>query len=71
MQDLIPQTLDEQAVLAATKDVPQSLLTASILIGTPDEVLEQAAELRDAGLRCAVVVTNETPRAASRSGTRR
>jgi phthiodiolone/phenolphthiodiolone dimycocerosates ketoreductase len=56
MQDLIPQTLDEQAVLAATKDVPQSLLTESILNGTPDEVLEQAAELRDAGLRYAVVV---------------
>ncbi len=56
MQDLIPQTLDEQAVLAATKDVPQSLLTGSILNGTPDEVLEQAAELRDAGLRYAVVV---------------
>ena len=56
MQDLIPQTLDEQAVLAATKDVPQSLLAGSILNGTPDEVLEQAAELRDAGLRYAVVV---------------
>lgn len=56
MQDLIPQTLNEQAVLAATKDVPQSLLSQSILNGTPEEVLEQAAELRDAGLRYAVVV---------------
>jgi phthiodiolone/phenolphthiodiolone dimycocerosates ketoreductase len=56
MQDLIPQTLDEQAVLAATKDVPHSLLTGSILNGTPDEVLQQALVLRDAGLRYAVVV---------------
>lgn len=56
MQDLIPQTLDEQAVLAATREVPRSLLTDSILNGTPGEVLEQAAELRDAGLRYAVLV---------------
>lgn len=68
MQDLIPQTLDEQDVLAATKDVPQSLLTASILNGTPAEVLEQAAELRDAGLRYAVVVNMSAAQPDMRRG---
>jgi phthiodiolone/phenolphthiodiolone dimycocerosates ketoreductase len=55
MQDIIPQTLDEATVLAATKDVPDSLLKESILTGTPDEVMDQAAKLRDSGLRYAVV----------------
>lgn len=68
MQDLIPQTLDEQTVLAATKDVPQSLLTGSILNGTPDEVLEQAAELRDAGLRYAVVVNMSSAQPSMKRG---
>ena len=68
MQDLIPQTLDEQTVLAATKDVPQSLLTGSILNGTPDEVLEQAAELRDAGLRYAVVVNMSSAQPSVKRG---
>nr|WP_234711934.1 LLM class flavin-dependent oxidoreductase [Mycolicibacterium setense] len=68
MQDLIPQTLDEQDVLAATKDVPRSLLTASILNGTPAEVLEQAAELRDAGLRYAVVVNMSAAQPDMRRG---
>ena len=48
MQDLIPQTLDEQAVLAATKDVPRFTADGEHPHGTPDEVLEQAAGLRDA-----------------------
>jgi phthiodiolone/phenolphthiodiolone dimycocerosates ketoreductase len=55
MQDIIPQTLDEETVLNATKDVPDSLLKACILTGTPDEVVDQAATLRDVGLRYAVL----------------
>lgn len=54
-QDLIPQTLGEQAVLSYTKDVPASLLRAAILAGTPAEVLDQAAERRDHGVRYLVV----------------
>jgi phthiodiolone/phenolphthiodiolone dimycocerosates ketoreductase len=54
MQDIIPQTLDEETVLAATKEVPDSLLKESLLTGTPDEVVDQAAKLRDSGLRYAV-----------------
>jgi len=54
-QDIIPQTLDEETVVAATKDIPDSLLRQSLLTGTPDEVVDQAAGLRDSGLRYAVL----------------
>jgi phthiodiolone/phenolphthiodiolone dimycocerosates ketoreductase len=50
-QDLVPQTLDEQTVLSYIKDVPLSLLKEAFLTGTPDEVIDQAAEWRDHGLR--------------------
>lgn len=54
-QDLIPQTLDEQTVLSYIKDVPVSLLKDCLLAGTPDEVVDQAAEWRDHGVRYLVV----------------
>ncbi len=54
-QDLLPQILDEQTVLSYTKDVPISLLREGSLTGTPEEVIDQAAEWRDHGLRYAVV----------------
>jgi phthiodiolone/phenolphthiodiolone dimycocerosates ketoreductase len=56
LQDLIPQTLDEQTVLSYTKRVPVSLLTEALLTGTPEDVIEQAAEWRDHGLRYLVVL---------------
>jgi phthiodiolone/phenolphthiodiolone dimycocerosates ketoreductase len=51
IQDLIPQTLDEQTVLSSIKDVPEALLQHALLAGTPDEVIDRAAELRDHGVR--------------------
>jgi phthiodiolone/phenolphthiodiolone dimycocerosates ketoreductase len=54
-QDLIPQTLDEQTVLSYTKNVPVSLLKDALLAGTPDEVIDQAAQWRDHGVRYLVV----------------
>lgn len=54
-QDLIPQTLDEQTVLSCTQNVPTSLLKDAFLAGTPDEVIDQAAEWRDHGVRYLVV----------------
>ena len=42
-------------MLAATKDVPESLLKGCLLTGTPDEVVDQVAKLRDSGLRYAVL----------------
>ena len=50
-QDLIPQTLDEQTVLSYIRRVPVSMLKDVLLTGTPDEVIDQAAEWRDHGVR--------------------
>lgn len=54
-QDLIPQPLSEHAVLALIKDVPTALLKDAVLAGTPHEVVEQAAELRNHGVGYLVV----------------
>jgi phthiodiolone/phenolphthiodiolone dimycocerosates ketoreductase len=54
-QDLVPQTLDEQTVLSYIKNVPVSLLKDALLAGTPDEVIDQAAQWRDHGVRYLVV----------------
>ena len=54
-QDLIPQTLDEQAVRSYVKKVPVALLKSALLAGTPDEVIDQAAQWRDHGVRYLVV----------------
>lgn len=51
MQDIIPQTMDEQSVLSHAAQVPQSLTREGCLNGTPEEILEQVAEWRDHGLR--------------------
>jgi phthiodiolone/phenolphthiodiolone dimycocerosates ketoreductase len=59
-QDILPQDMDEQTALSYVKAVPKSLIRAMILNGTPEEVLEQAAEWRDHGVRYLVLV-NGTP----------
>jgi phthiodiolone/phenolphthiodiolone dimycocerosates ketoreductase len=55
-QDLIPQTLDEQTVLSYTSQVPASLMKEFFLTGTPQDVIDQAAEWRDHGLRYLVAM---------------
>lgn len=54
-QDFLPQTLDEQTVLSYARRVPVDLLKDALVTGTPDEVINQAAEWRDHGLRYLVV----------------
>ena len=54
-QDLVPQTFDEQTALSYVKDVPASLLKEALLTGTPADVIDQAAEWRDHGVRYLVV----------------
>jgi phthiodiolone/phenolphthiodiolone dimycocerosates ketoreductase len=54
-QDFIPQTLDEQTVVSAAAQVPLSLLKEGVLTGTPDEVIEQAAEWRNQGKEYVVI----------------
>ena len=55
LQDLAPQMLDEQTALSYTSDVPLSLLKEGAFTGTPAEVIDQAAEWRDHGLRYVVL----------------
>jgi phthiodiolone/phenolphthiodiolone dimycocerosates ketoreductase len=50
-QDLLPQTLDEQTVLSHIKGITPAFLRSMMLTGTPGEVIEQAAEWRDCGVR--------------------
>ena len=54
-QDLVPQTFDERTALSYVKDVPASLLKEALLTGTPADVIDQAAEWRDHGVRYLVV----------------
>jgi phthiodiolone/phenolphthiodiolone dimycocerosates ketoreductase len=54
-QDLIPQTLDQNTALSYLEDVPTSLLRDALLVGTPEQVIDQVADLRDRGLRYLVV----------------
>lgn len=57
-QDLIPQMFDEQTLLEYNRAVPPDLIRSCILAGTPDEVLDQVAQWRDAGTRYAVICNN-------------
>jgi phthiodiolone/phenolphthiodiolone dimycocerosates ketoreductase len=67
-QDLIPQVFDEQTVLSYTADVPISIAKEGFLTGTPDEVIEQAAEWRDHGLNYPVVANISTVQPSLRRG---
>src|SRR5271163_2987258 len=67
-QDLIPQTLAEQTVLSYTAQVPASLMQEFFLTGTPQEVVDQAAEWRDHGLRYLVVMNLSILQPSLRNG---
>ena len=60
MQDLVPQTIDEQTVLSYTAKVPASLMKELNFNGTPDEVIDQVAQWRDHGLRYLLII-NASP----------
>src|SRR6202165_3772071 len=67
-QDLIPQPMDEQTVLSYTAQVPVSLLKEAFLTGTPEEVIDQAADWRDHGVRYIVVCNVSTLQPSLRKG---
>ena len=56
VQDLVPQLIDQQSALEYTARVPASLMKEICFHGTADEVLDQAAEWRDHGLRYLLVI---------------
>ena len=45
----LPYGIGEQTALSYVADIPSVVVKDAALCGTPDEVLEQAAEWRDAG----------------------
>ena len=55
-QDLLPHAMDEETALAHVAQVPPTLLREIFLNGTPDEVVEQAAQWRDCGVRYTVLI---------------
>ncbi|QNJ94444.1 LLM class flavin-dependent oxidoreductase [Mycolicibacterium fluoranthenivorans] len=55
-QDLVPQGWDEQTALSYAKGVTPELMRDLGLVGTPDEVLDKAAQWRDAGVRHMVLI---------------
>jgi phthiodiolone/phenolphthiodiolone dimycocerosates ketoreductase len=55
-QDLLPHGFDEQTALSHAAAVPSPVLREFLLNGTPDEVIEQAAQWRDGGVRYIVLV---------------
>ena len=59
-QDLLPFNMDEQTALSHLAQVPPALLRETTLNGTPDEVIEQAAQWRDCGVRYMVLI-NASP----------
>ena len=55
-QDLVPYGMDEQTALSHLAGIPSSLVREVLLNGTPDEVIDQAAEWRDCGVRYMVLI---------------
>jgi phthiodiolone/phenolphthiodiolone dimycocerosates ketoreductase len=54
-QDLVPHAMDEQTALSHAAQVPPPVTREVFLSGTPDEVIDQAAQWRDKGARYVVV----------------
>jgi phthiodiolone/phenolphthiodiolone dimycocerosates ketoreductase len=67
-QDILPQDMDEQTALSHVKTIPKSLLREVYLNGPPDEVVEQAAEWRDHGVRYVVLANMTSLQRSLRTG---
>ena len=67
-QDFVPQTIDEQAILSYTANVPPSLLKQGLLTGTPDEVIDQATEWRNQGMEYVVICNVSAVQPSMRRG---
>jgi phthiodiolone/phenolphthiodiolone dimycocerosates ketoreductase len=67
-QDLMPFNMDEQTALSYVAQVPPALLRETTLNGTPEEVIEQAAQWRDCGVRYMVLINAGTLQRSLRKG---
>ena len=52
----MPLNMDEQTALSHVAQIPPALLREITLNGTPKEVIEQAAQWRDCGVRYMVLI---------------
>ena len=67
-QDLLPHDMDEQTALSHAAKVPTSVMREYLLNGTPDEVIDQAAEWRDCGVRYMVLTNSSLVQPSLRKG---
>lgn len=59
--DVLPHLIDEQTALALADQVPDRLLTETMLVGTPGELVERFREYGRAGLTHPIVLNFATP----------
>jgi phthiodiolone/phenolphthiodiolone dimycocerosates ketoreductase len=67
-QDLLPHDWDEQTALSHIKAISPALQRDVGLVGTPDEVIDRAAEWRDCGVRYIVVANLSSMQRSMRAG---
>jgi phthiodiolone/phenolphthiodiolone dimycocerosates ketoreductase len=67
-QDLVPHAMDEQTALSYAAQVPPRVSREVFLSGTPDEVIDQAAQWRDRGARYVVVADVSSLQRSLRKG---
>ena len=67
-QDILPHGIDEATALSHTALVPESMLREIMLTGTPDQIVEQAAQWRDCGVRYMVMVNMAMMQRSLRKG---
>jgi phthiodiolone/phenolphthiodiolone dimycocerosates ketoreductase len=64
----LPHGIDEQTALSHAAAVPPAVLREFFLNGTPDEVIEQAAQWRDCGVRYTVLINASILQRSLRKG---
>jgi phthiodiolone/phenolphthiodiolone dimycocerosates ketoreductase len=67
-QDLVPHAFNEQTALSYAGQVPPPVMREVFLSGTPDEVIDQAAQWRDRGARYVVVADVSSLQRSLRGG---
>jgi phthiodiolone/phenolphthiodiolone dimycocerosates ketoreductase len=67
-QDIQPYAMDQESALSYVSRVPVSVVRGASLCGTPAEVIEQAAEWRDHGVRYLVAANISTLQPSLRKG---